>query len=688
MSRLRQIESHPLRNGVVLAAKVLRFLVLAGSVTAVIAAGAISVLVAVQLRSVPDLAFLEHYHPVDAIEIYDKDDHLVCAINQGSPRKNVDLNHVSIYMQDAVLAAEDHHFYEHHGVNFSSIARAFFTNALAGHVVEGGSTITQQLVKNLFFSDAKRTMVRKVAEAIVAEQIEAKYTKPNILSMYLNEIYFGNGAHGVEQAAETYFGKSAADLSLSEAAFLAAVIKAPSLNGSVEHRPETLGRQREILDAMTAYGYILDVQSKCAKRAPLKFLLAADRKEEVPFTKYPYYVSYVLDLIHAHFDDNQIRRTGLRLYTNLDPAAQTCAEQLLARDIKIAPRGIDEEALVSINVKDGSVRAIVGGAGDYWNNQWNCATNPHTAGSAFKPFVYLTAFLQGAITPESMIDDKPLTVNQIDMTYTPKNYDGKFLGTITAREALSKSRNTCAVRVAQMVGAANIVEIAKKVGIESPLEPHLSLALGSCAVSPIELACAYGTFARGGILIKPWTVRHINDLSGNVMESYGPIACRVLPEQPVEQLVDVLEDVVTSGTGTLARLPDRPAAGKTGTADQARDLWFVGFTPDMVTAVWGGNKNNRPIADKHVTGGSVMARVWRDFNIAYYKRCPTPSGELISSKNKDSNKDDGDKSAVASASSPKASRHRRPARVESSNNPTSGVVVRNSKGVTDYAWQQ
>jgi penicillin-binding protein 1A len=567
--------------------------------------------------------------------------------------------------------------------------RAFCANALAGHVVEGGSTITQQLVKNLFFSDAKRTMVRKVAEAIVAEQIEARYAKPDILSMYLNEIYFGNGAHGVEQAAQTYFGKTSAELSLSESAFLAAVIKAPSLNGSVEHRPETLVRQREILDAMAAYGYVTDVEAKCAKRAPLKFMLAADRKEEPPFTKYPYYVSYVLDLIHQHFDDNEIRRTGLRVYTNLDAAAQSCAEQLLARDIRVAPRGIDEEALVAISVKDGAVRAIVGGAGDYWSNQWNCATNPHTVGSAFKPFVYLTAFLQGALTPESVIDDKPLVVNQIDMTYAPKNYDNKFLGSITAREALSKSRNTCAVRVAQMVGAANIVEIAKKVGIESPLEPHLSLALGSCAVSPFELACAYGTFARGGILIKPWTVRHINDLSGNQLETYGPIACRVLPEQPVAQLVDVLEDVVTGGTGTLARLPDRPAAGKTGTADQARDLWFVGFTPDMVTAVWGGNKNNRPIADKHVTGGSVMARVWRDFNLSYYKRCPTPAGELIVTKGKEPSKDDSDKSLAGSSSAHRAARHGYSVPVQTStSNPTAGMVVRNSKGVTDYAWQK
>ena len=229
-----------------------------------------------------------------------------------------------------MISSEDHHFYEHHGVNFVSIIRAMTANLIAHRVVEGGSTITQQLVKNLFFPEAGRTMVRKLAEVIVANQLESRYSKDTILSMYLNEIYFGNGAHGIEQAAQIYFGKTAANLSLSESAFLAAVISAPSVKGAVEHRAETLDRQREILDDMVTYGYISGQQARLAKQARLTFLLQGNRIEAPPFTKYPYYVSYVLGLIHQHFEDTQIRRTGLRVYTNLDPVAQQCAEKVLA----------------------------------------------------------------------------------------------------------------------------------------------------------------------------------------------------------------------------------------------------------------------------------------------------------------------------------------------------------------------
>ena len=671
-----------MRDAIAFGASLFHYTVIFVGIVIVIGGAALGVLVAWQLRSVPDLAFLEHYHPVDAIEIYDRNDQLVCSINHEDNRKTVQLARISKYVQDAVIAAEDRHFYEHHGVNYSSILRAMSANLLAGRVVEGGSTITQQLVKNLFFPEARRTLVRKVAEAIVAQQIESRYSKQQILAMYLNEIYFGNGARGIEQAAEIYFGKDAASLTLSESAFLAAVINAPSVNGSVQHRQDALVRQNEILDAMEQYGYVTGVQAKCAKRASLYFHLTADRKDEPPFQKFPYYVSYVLDQVHQRYDENQVRRSGLRVYTNLDPIAQTAAEQLLAKQIKTAPRGIDEEALVSIAVKDGSVRAIVGGAGDYWTNQWNSATNPHTVGSAFKPFVYLTAFLNDSLTPESKVDDSPLTVNQVSMTYTPKNYDGKFMGKISVREALAKSRNIPAVRTALMVGVDNIVQTAKLAGIVTPLEGNLSLALGSCALSPLEMASAYGTFARGGIAITPWTIRHVDDLNAHVIEKFDPVACRTMPQEPVALLVDVLQDVVTSGTGTQARLTDRPAAGKTGTADRSRDLWFIGFTPDMVTAVWGGNRENKAILDKHVTGGSVMARVWRDFNKTYYAKAPTPAGTLIAAKTSmDPQKQaeiDARLNALSGSDTSTASARRA--------DPAHGVVVRNSKGVTEYSW--
>jgi membrane peptidoglycan carboxypeptidase len=238
-----------------------------------------------------------------------------------------------------------------------------------------------------------------------------------------------------------------------------------------------------------------------------------------------------------------------------------------------------------------------------------------------------------------------------------------------------------------MVGISNIVDTAKRIGIDTPLEPNLSLALGSCAVPPMQMAAAYGTLARGGIVIQPWTIRHVDDLNGHVLETAGPIACRTMPETPVAQLVDIMQDVVTSGTGSLARLPDRPVAGKTGTADQGRDLWFIGFTPDMVTAVWGGNKMNEAIADKHVTGGSVMASVWHDFNVAYYKSSPTPAGELISIKAHATDKEES--VAAPRAANPAAHIHatrREPAAPVTHSNPTNGTVTRDNNGVIDYRW--
>jgi 1A family penicillin-binding protein len=693
MSRLREIEKSYWFRFLAFGGDLLRFGRNLLTVIGLVGAGmlvVLGVLVLQQLQRVPDLGFLANYHPVDAIEIYDKNDHLICAINKEEAHKNVDLAHISKYMQEAVLAAEDHHFYEHHGINYPSIVRALYVNFLAGHVVEGGSTISQQLVKNMFFTDSGRTIVRKIAEAIVAEQLEGRYSKQDILTMYLNEIYFGNGAHGIEPAALIYFGKSAASLTLPQAAFLAAVIKAPSVNGSLEHRAEALARQHEILDAMAEYGFISQAQAESAKQAPLNFELSKNREGSPPFTKYPYYVSYVLSLVHKQLDENQIRNAGLRVYTNLDPVAQSIAEELLAREIKIAPKGIDEEALVSIKLGDGAVTAIVGGAGDYWKNQWNSATNVHTVGSAFKPFVYLTAFLGGVLDQNSILNDEPLTVSQIDMTYMPKNYDGKYMGKVSVRKALAMSRNTCAVRVAQKVGVSNIITTAQRLGITSKLEPNLAIALGSCAASPLELASAYGTIARGGIVIDPWVIRHIDDLNAKVLARYKPIPYRIFEVAPVAALVDIMQDVVLSGSGTQAKLPDRPAAGKTGTADQARDLWFIGFTPDMVTAVWGGSRDNKPIAGAHITGGSVMARVWKEFNVAYYKKTPTPPGELIAVHGKD----------VTMPAEPPPPAQASPEQVEeatmryimqhraSGSSPANAQKLQGGHGITEYAWSR
>lgn len=579
------------------------------------------------VKDLPDVSALERYEPIEAIQLFDRNDKLICTVEGDEDRQVVPLNQVSTQMQQAMLAAEDHHFYEHHGINPVSIFRAFLANMHAGKVVEGGSTITQQLVKNLFFEDPKRDVNRKVKEAFMAWELERRYSKERILELYLNQVYFGNGAYGIERAAYRYFGKSAAQLNIAEAAFIAGVVKAPSELSNPNNRKVALSRQHEIINKMVEYGYITKGQAEIAEKTELKF-----KKGTTNLQKYPYYISYVMQLLGERFSQAEMRRQGLRVYTCLDPQAQQLAEETINKGIEKAPKGVTQGALVSINVHDGSVLALVGGAGDFWKNQWNRATNPHTTGSSFKPFVYLTAFIKGALTPESTILDTPLVVKQRwgGEDYAPQDFDHKFMGKITVRKALTLSRNVPSVRIAQLVGVENIIETARLAGITSKLDPNLSLALGSSAASPLEMAGAYATLARFGVALKPQVLRRIENNRGEVLDRFEPQPTKVFDPMPVCELISIMQDVVLHGTGTQARLADRPVAGKTGTADEAKDIWFIGFTPDMVTAVWGGNDDNQSIPGSNVTGGMVMAKIWKQYNEAYYKLFPTPPGAFIS----------------------------------------------------------
>lgn len=579
-----------------------------------------------QLQELPDVTMVERFEPMEAIQIFDRQDKLICTVEGDEDRRVVPLNQISTPMQQAMLAAEDHHFYEHNGINFLSIIRASYANFQAGHVVEGGSTITQQLAKNLFFKDAGRTFDRKIREAYVAWDLERRYSKERILNMYLNQVYFGNNAYGIERAAARYFDKTAATLTIAESAFIAGLVKAPSELGTPQNRDAAVERQREIVDKMVEYGYITPNQAKSAKAQKLAF-----KKGNNPLQKYPYYISYVLEVLHERFSQAEMRTQGMKVYTNLDPTAQELAEKTLNEAVKKAPKGVSQFALVSISVHDGEVMALVGGVGNFWKNQFNRATNPHTVGSSFKPFVYLTAFAKGALTPDSIVDDSPLEVKSPWglATYAPKNFDHKFYGKIPARRALALSRNVPSVRVAQLVGIDSVIETARLAGITTKLDPNLSLALGSSAISPLEMAGAYSTFARAGVVVKPQILRKIENNRGQVIEVFDPKQDRPFQPEPIARLVDCMQDVVRWGTGTQAKLADRPVAGKTGTADEGKDIWFIGFTPDMVTAVWGGNDENKPIPGHNVTGGVVMAKIWHDYNDAFYKARPTAPGQFM-----------------------------------------------------------
>ncbi len=490
-------------------------------------------------------------------------------------------------------------------------------------MIQGGSTITQQLVKNLYFDGRKRTLSVKLREAFMAIQIDERYSKEQILEAYLNNVYFGSGTYGAEEASERYFGKSAENLSLAEAAYLSGLVNAPSVLSA--NRKEAVARAHAILDNMSRFGMITTTECDTAKNARLEI-----KSLPTPSDKCSYYLIEVRRQLEQRFDPNRLYHQGVRAYTNLDLIAQELASSNLSKGIKHAPAGVSQGALVSISVSDGSIIAMVGGAGSFQRSPWNRALSPHTAGSAFKPFVYLAGLIAGTVKPDTMIDDAPLAVPvpNTSQVYEPKNFDGRFMGPLTVRKALALSRNTCAVRVGASVGAQKIVEVAHAAGINSNLEPTLALSLGASAVSPLDMAVAYSTLARGGVRIEPSFVRKVTAPDGQVLENNVPNGVRVFDTEPVAELVDALQDVVQKGTAKHAKLLGRPVAGKTGTADGARDLWFVGFTPDTVTAVWGGNDQNQSIAGRQVTGGTIMAGIWQTYMQSYYQKVPTPAGNF------------------------------------------------------------
>lgn len=591
------------------------------SILAVFVAGALAGWQLV--KSVPPPVLPGPQGPLSGVRILDRYDHLICLSAGEENRVPVKLNDVSQNMVKAILAAEDHRFFEHHGLDPLGTLRAAWNDIQAGHPLEGASTITQQLAKNLYFRDEGRTIKRKLKEVVAAWNIEATYSKERILEAYLNEVYFGNGAYGIERAAQVYFGKEPASLTLSESAFLAGLVKAPSELSLPSRRQEALARQREIVRNMVSFGFIGRKEADKALSQPVHV------RGNTAAISYPYYVSYVLELLKGYGQDfwNNALKNGLSVYTNLDPQAQAAAERILAERTRKAPRGVSQSALVSLSVDDGSVRALVGGVGEYRRHQWNRAIHGHTAGSSFKPFVYLTALNDRTLVQDSLIDDLPITFQQHGAAdYTPKDFDGRYLGPISVRKALALSRNICAVRVAYATGIENVIATAHAAGIKSKLDNNLSLSLGSDAVTPLEMAAAYSTLARGGVAIEPRVIRRIENAHGQVIADFPPEPRRVFQQEPVAELVDAMRDVVERGTGTMARLPGRPVAGKTGTADQAKDIWFIGFTPDLVTAVWGGNDANNPIAGNHVTGGSVMAGFWHDYMMAYYSSHPIIAG--------------------------------------------------------------
>ncbi|MBP7862586.1 PBP1A family penicillin-binding protein [bacterium] len=660
----------------------------------------LAVFVWLDYLKVPDLSILESYQPGTELVLYDKDDKLICSFPAKERREVVAMSKISQNIVKAVIAAEDRGFFQHSGVSWEGVMRAMLTNISKGHQVQGGSTITQQLTKNIFFAAQKRNISVKIAEAIVSQQIESKYSKEKILELYLNQIYFGSGAYGVEAAAKTYFDKHASQLTIGESAFLAGIIKSPSILGDKENIKTAIQRQQYVINAMYETGLISQEEADWAINQPLVFRQAQDAIATKIFVpKYPYYSSLVAQEVKELLPYTGSKR--IKVFTCLDSKAQNAAEAAI-KNARL-PKGIDQAALASINLNDGSVVALVGGSGQYLENQWNSAVHPHTMGSVFKPMVYLTAFEGGAISPSSMISDSPLSVvdenDEKNPIWKPKNFDEKYSGMITVAEALKFSKNVCAVRVAQQVGIPSIVSVAGRMGINETLAPTMALSLGASAASPLSIATAYGTIARGGVRVKPRFIRKIENEKGKTLATFGPEVERVMDERPVVELVDILKEVVASGTGVASRLKGIPSAGKTGTADDGKDLWFAGFTPDLVTVVWTGNSKNQSVGSStKITGGAVAAPIWRQYNSAYYKDHQKPITHLIGSGlgQLDTNMGKANKDKLGAGTAdqemiysgdvfPQSQTRTTQKRINNIN--VKKTVTRKSPGVTEYTWE-
>ncbi len=523
-------------------------------------------------------------------------------------RVPVSLDQVSSYMREAIVAIEDARFYRHHGIDLISLARALIRDIQAGGIVEGGSTITQQLAKNLYL-DPGRNIGRKLEELVLTVQLERMYTKNEILEMYLNQIYFGQGAYGIEAAARTYFNKPARDLGLAESAMLAGVPRGPSIYNPSRNYEAAKARQVTVLDRMVELGMVSGEQ---AARARGEYL----QPSQTPATvrKAPYFA----DEIEKHFEQNYpngletLYSGGLSIYTTLDLKIQEAAEKAIAKGLSGMDPGL-EGALIAIDPKTGQIKAMVGGR-DYNKSQLNRALAKSQPGSTFKPFLYAAAIDRG-YTAGTTITCEPVRYSQAGGTdYVPKDYKGDYhYRPFTLKEALFTSDNVVAVRLNEQLGPSVMATYAGRMGIESTLRPYLSLPLGTSEVTPLELTRAFGPLANRGIKSDPYSIQKITNGAGQVLEERRPGLEQTLDEKTAYIVTDMLMGVLKPG-GTAANIGGtlgRPAAGKTGTTENFREAWFVGYTPDLVAAVYiGYDDKSRAVG---LTGSQVAAPIWASF---------------------------------------------------------------------------
>lgn len=519
---------------------------------------------------------------------------VIDTFHAGENRRSVQLSDISHYVIEATLAIEDRRFYDHRGFDMKGMARAVMVNVQSFSARQGASTLTQQLARNLYLTH-ERTWQRKLKEAMYTVQLEMNYSKDEILGMYLNQIYYGHGSYGIEAAAMMYFNKHASELTLAESAMLAGIPKGPKYYSPYLNMKNAKDRQLTILQAMLEGGSITSEQADAAYKEMLSFqtLGSGDQEGFAPYFRD--YIRYIA-VDKLGINEHLLNEGGITIYTTLDPSAQATAEEVIAKGF---PENSEQQAaLIAIDPRTGYIKAMVGGR-NYKNNQYNRVfAKTRQPGSSFKPFLYLTALQSGFMSPVTRYKSEPtvFTYDEGRKTYEPRNYGDKYLNElIDMRQALASSDNIYAVNTIMTVGADKVIETAKKLGIESPMKPVPSLALGTFPVSPFEMASAFGTFANGGIHMEPVAILRIEDRKGQVLYEAKQKSVQAITPAEAYVMTSLMESVFEEGgTGfRVSSIIKRPIAGKTGTTPT--DAWLVGYTPELATAVWVGYDKDRKL---------------------------------------------------------------------------------------------
>lgn len=572
-----------------------------------------------QLQELPDITNLNEFKPSEATRIYDINGTLASQL-AFEQRTIAPLEKIPQNLQNAVISIEDERFYQHWGIDVIGVLRAFIINVSHGGVREGGSTITQQLARNLFLT-RERTLTRKIREALLSIQIEKNYSKKQILEMYLNQIFFGEGAYGAETASRTYFGKHVEDLNLPECALLAGLPRAPNTYDPYKYPIDALTRRNTVLGAMAAHGCITLQEATEAKNTPIEL-------KKIEAQNAPYFVEFVRQELEARYGTNAVYKGGLSVYTTLDLKMQEAAQKTLAKGVEnaeIVARKtrqtnipVDQAiqgALLAIDPHTGAIRAMIGGM-DYRKSVFNRSIQAHRQpGSAFKPIIYAAAIENGYTMADVFLDSPVVFPDPTTgKPWRPVNFSEKFRGPTTLHTALMYSINVVTIKLLDKLGIQPVVSLARRLGITTPIKPNLSLGLGTSEVTLEEMVQAFSVFANQGVRVEPFAILTVKDSSGKVLENNTPSGQEVLDAKTAYIMANTMKDVIDHGTGRVIRRLGftLPAAGKTGTTNDNVDAWFIGFTPDLACGIWLGYDARESLGKKQ-TGGDAAAPIWAEF---------------------------------------------------------------------------